>query len=136
MEESRIMKRYILAILCLACAVSIVPSQLLAACVNPPPSLVSWWPAEGNGDDVTGNNPATVGGGVGFSRGEVGQAFSFAGTGVGSVAASPRLNFGLSNGFSIECWIGPKDLSIRGPLVEWRNGSSNGVLFSVSDSLC
>src|SRR5262245_35501830 len=126
------MKRYIIAILVLACAVSTISSRLSAACVNPPQGLVSWWPGEGNGNDIVGSNPGTAN--VGFSPGEVGLAFNFAGTGAVVVAASGSLDVGTGNGFSIECWIRPGDLSTRRPLVEWRNGPNNGVLFSASDS--
>jgi hypothetical protein len=128
------MKRYIIAILALACAVSIMPRRLSAACVNPPQGLVSWWPGEGNANDIVESNSGTAS--VGFSPGEVGQAFNFAGTGAVVVAASGSLDVGTGSGFSIECWIRPNDLSTRRPLLEWRNGSNNGVLFSASDSAC
>jgi hypothetical protein len=131
------MKRNILSVFAVVCAVLVIPSQIRAACVNPPAGLVSWWPAEGNGNDIAGSNPATVGSGVSFRTGEVAQAFNFAGTGAVVVAASGSLDVGVtSNGFSIECWIRPNDLSTRRPLLEWRNGSNNGVLFSTSDSSC
>ncbi|PYK96823.1 MAG: hypothetical protein DME19_18415, partial [Verrucomicrobia bacterium] len=48
-------------------------------CVAPPPGLVSWWPGNGNVNDLTGANPGTLQGGVAFSPGMVGQAFSFDG---------------------------------------------------------
>jgi hypothetical protein len=131
------MKRYMLRTFAVLCAVLVIPSQIWAACVNPPAGLVSWWPAEGNGNDIAGSNPATVGSGVSFRTGEVAQAFNFAGTGAVVVAASGSLDVGVTtNGFSIECWIKPNDLSTRRPLLEWRNGSNNGVLFSTSDSSC
>jgi hypothetical protein len=133
-EESQFMKRYIIAILALACVVSLIPNRLLAACVNPPQGLVSWWPGEGNGNDIVGSNSGTAN--VGFSPGEVGQAFNFAGTGAVVVAASGSLDVGAGSGLSIECWIRPNDLSTRRPLLEWRNGPNNGVLFSTSDLSC
>src|SRR5689334_22724109 len=123
------MKRRITKLLVLACASLALQSGLWAACVPAPQGLVSWWPGETNGNDLMGNNPATVGSGVSFSPGEVGVAFNFGGTGAVTVAASGSLNVGLSNGFSIECWIKPNDLGTRRPLLEWRDGSSNGVNF-------
>src|SRR5580765_6761433 len=128
------MKRYIIAILALASVVLLLPVRLMASCINPPSGLVSWWPGEGNGNDIVGSNSGTAS--VGFSPGEVGQAFNFAGTGAVVVAASASLDVGAGNGFTIECWIRPSDLSTRRPLLEWRNGSNNGVLFSTSDSAC
>jgi hypothetical protein len=95
--------------------------------------IVSWWPAEGNGNDAAGSNPGTVSGGVNYSVGEVGQAFNFNGTsGTILVPASGSMNVGLSNGFTVECWIKPSDLSQRHPIVEWGTASDIGVHFYVS----
>src|SRR5712692_3427355 len=44
-------------------------------CVEPPAGLVSWWPADGNADDIAGGNDATLMGGATFAPGKVGQAF-------------------------------------------------------------
>ncbi|MGA2177811.1 MAG: immunoglobulin domain-containing protein, partial [Verrucomicrobiota bacterium] len=50
--------------------------------VNPPPpcapvpsGLISWWPAEGNANDLTGLNDGFLTNGASFGPGEVGQAF-------------------------------------------------------------
>src|SRR5436190_17994618 len=109
------MKKNIAAILALACVVLAMPSGVSAACVNPPSGLVSWWPGEGNGNDIVGSNSATAN--VSFSPGEVGQAFNFSGTGAVVAAASGSLDVGAGSGFSIECWIRPNDLSTRRPLL-------------------
>src|SRR3990170_648716 len=47
------------------------------SCIIPPAGLVSWWPAEGNADDLQDGNHGTVQNGATFASGEVGQAFSF-----------------------------------------------------------
>jgi len=47
------------------------------ACYAPPSGMLDWWPAEGNGNDITGPNSLTLQGGAGFAAGEVGQAFNF-----------------------------------------------------------
>jgi hypothetical protein len=104
-----------------------------AGCVSVPGGIVSWWPAEGNGADIAGGNPGTVNSGVSYSAGEVGQAFNFNGTsGTIVVPASGSMNVGLSNGFSVECWIKPAELSVRHPIVEWGDASNIGVHFYVS----
>jgi hypothetical protein len=104
-----------------------------AVCTNAPAGLVSWWPGEGNGNDIIGSNPGTVSSGVSYSAGEVGQAFHFDGTsGNIVVPASGSLNVGVSNGFTVECWIKPDELSAHHPLVEWNNGSSIGVHLYIS----
>src|SRR5947209_5086598 len=131
------MTRAIFRTCALLCLILSAPSGLRAACTTPPPGLVSWWPGEGNGNDLMGNNPATVNSGVIYSTGVVGQAFNFVGsTGGIAVAASPSLNVGLSNGFSVECWLKPNDLSVRHPIVEWGDASSIGVHLYVSHTWC
>src|SRR5438128_321718 len=49
-------------------------------CVPPPPDMVSWWPGDGNADDITGSNNGAFVGNSSFSTGEVDQAFSFDGS--------------------------------------------------------
>src|SRR5215831_3283203 len=44
-------------------------------CTPPPSMMVSWWPGDGNANDIQGSNNGTP-----FAAGEVGQAFSFDGT--------------------------------------------------------
>jgi len=44
---------------------------------TPIPGLVSWWPGEGNAEDVVGGNNGTLQGGATFGTGMVGQGFSF-----------------------------------------------------------
>ena len=67
--------------------VSIGPSPLITPrtsalpppCVPPPAGLVSWWPGDGNANDIQGSNTGTLQNGAMFAAGEVGQAFSFDG---------------------------------------------------------
>ncbi len=136
-EGSRFMRQSVSRILIIASLILALPVGVWAACTPPPPGLVSWWAGETNANDSMGNNPGTLGSGVTFSPGEVGLAFNFGGTGAVTVAASPSLDVGSrANGFSIECWIRPNDLNTRRPLLQWRDGSNEGVIFSCSDSLC
>src|SRR6266545_3162494 len=46
-------------------------------CVPPLSGLVSWWPGEGNANDLVGSNNGTLLNGVSFAEGIVGQAFNF-----------------------------------------------------------
>ena len=83
-------------------------SQTTPSCVPAPSGLVSWWPGEGNANDVVGGNNGNPTGGITYAAGEVGQAFVFNGsTSYIPVPASPSLNnIGASgSGFTIECWI-------------------------------
>ena len=69
--------------------------------LSPPPTepapplscLVSWWPGDGNANDIIGNNHGMLMGGAGFGGGQVGQGFSFNGTGAYMVVPDdPSLN--------------------------------------------
>lgn len=67
-------------------------------------SAVAYWPADGNANDVTGNNNGVLRNGTTFGQGVVGQAFSF--DGVDDFVEVPDSNdwaFG-SGDFSIAFW--------------------------------
>jgi hypothetical protein len=51
-----------------------VPGETTNNCVVPPAGLISWWPAEGNANDVAGTNNGLLEN-VSFTNGMVGQAF-------------------------------------------------------------
>jgi YVTN family beta-propeller protein len=92
-----------------------------------PTPLVGWWPAEGNANDVQGGNNGTLQGGMTFSTGEIGQAFSFNGIDADvKVSASAATDVGTSGGFTVGAWIAPTDTSFLRPLVEWNN-NANGI---------
>src|ERR1044071_892620 len=86
-------------------------------CSAPPPQtncapvthgLVSSWKGEGNANDSVDSNNGVLLNGLGFTSGEVGQAFSFDGIDDRIlVSNSPSLNFGPGQNFSIEAWIRP-----------------------------
>jgi len=50
-------------------------SQITSAqsCVPPPAGLVSWWPGDGNANDIVGQNNGTLRGAATFIAGEVGH---------------------------------------------------------------
>jgi hypothetical protein len=75
-------------------------------CVQPPTGLVSWWPAEGNANDMQGTNQGTLKGNAGFTLGKVGQAFLLNGN-TGSIVEVPdalNLNFTPTSPMTIELW--------------------------------
>src|SRR4051794_26774148 len=47
-----------------------------ADCVAPPANMVSWWPGDGNTNDIQGTNTGTLQGNATFASGKVSQAFS------------------------------------------------------------
>jgi YVTN family beta-propeller protein len=93
-------------------------------CAEAPPGLVSWWPGEGNADDIVNGNDGTLQNGVTFAPGKVGQAFSFDGVDdFVKIPASANLDVGLGSGFTLDAWINPADASTYRPLFEWNNGA-------------
>jgi hypothetical protein len=94
-----------------------------AACVDPPDDLVAWWPADGNAEDVAGENDGDLGSATTFEAGEVGQAFSFNNGTSNSrvmIPADMDLDIGTGSGFTIELWVNPASNAAREPIVEWN----------------
>lgn len=77
-------------------------------CAPEPIDLVGWWPGDGNANDIVGGNDGMVQGAVSFAKGEVGDAFSFAGG--GEVFISMPTFETQDSGFSVEAWIDPSAL--------------------------
>ena len=85
-------------------------------CVSPPAGLVSWWPGEGNANDIVGANNGTLVNGASFAPGIVGQAFSFDGiSGYVRIADSPSLHF--TNAMTVEAWVYPTSLGANQAVV-------------------
>jgi len=81
-----------------------------APCDPAPSGIVSWWPAEGNADDIIGGNNGTLSGSVSYGPGEVGQAFVFSADQAVVQLGSPT-NLYLQN-FTIESWIKRSSTSV------------------------
>ncbi len=82
-----------------------VTAQGPSVCVTPPSGMVSWWPGDGNPNDIQDGNNGTLQNGATFTAGKVGQAFSF--DGVDDYAQIPH-NSSLDPGtgsFTIDAWI-------------------------------
>lgn len=95
-----------------------------AACYPPPSGMVSWWPGDGNANDIKGSNPGTQQNGVTFAIGMVGPAFSFDGVDdYVSVAANPNLH---PSAITVDFWLKANDLD---------NPNSNGVPSIISSNL-
>jgi hypothetical protein len=76
-------------------------------CTQPPSGLVSWWPGDGNANDIQDGNDGTLQNGAAFAPGKVGQAFSFDGVDdYVSITHNDNLNV---TSHTIEAWIRPPD---------------------------
>lgn len=69
---------------------------------TPPAGLVTWWPGDGNANDIVGSNEGVLEGGVTFVPGREGQAFSFDGAS-GYVSTLPALESPQT--FSLSLWF-------------------------------
>lgn len=80
-----------------------------AQCVSAPSGLVSWWPGEGNADDVKGTNHGVLRNGATFAEGKVGQSLSFNGrTHFVSIPDHPSLQFSeTTSKLTFSAWIKP-----------------------------
>ena len=79
------------------------------------------WSGEGDGTDLVGGNTAALAD-ISFAEGKVGQAFSF--NGVSSsirIPASPVLDVGAGEGFTITAWIKPAQIDGIHPLFQWSD---------------
>src|SRR5205807_9546976 len=81
------------------------PGPATPPCAKPPSSMISWWPAEGNGDDIVSHNNLSLGGAT-FAPGKVNQAFSFNGSGLAD-AGRPTNLINIGGQVTLDGWINP-----------------------------
>src|SRR5262249_4452298 len=87
-----------------ATATRLSPAGPLPGCVTPPPNMVSWWPGDGNANDIQDGNNGTLQGGATFAAGKVAQAFSFDGVN-GSVTVPDSANLDITGPLTIDVWV-------------------------------
>jgi hypothetical protein len=73
-------------------------------CLTPPAGLVSWWPGDGNADDIGDGNHGTLKNGTTFASGMVGEAFTFDGLD-DFVLIEDRPNLNPADEITIDAWI-------------------------------
>ena len=105
MKQAKMPRRVFFGLLLLLLFTLIGNAAAQQTCTPPPPGLVSWWPADGNANDIQDHNPGTLANGATFTAGQVGQAFSFDGLDdFVSVPDAPSLDVGTAD-FSLDAWI-------------------------------
>lgn len=72
-------------------------------CAQPPSGLVSWWPGDGNTDDIQNGNDGTLQNGAKFADGMVGPAFSL--DGVDDFIEIPDTSSLKPSRVSVDAWV-------------------------------
>ncbi len=81
--------------------------QTLGICVQPPAGLVSWWPGDGNTNDIVDGNSAALQGGTTFVVGKVDQAFQLDGIDDYVYIGNPA-NLKLVDSITLAAWVNPQ----------------------------
>jgi hypothetical protein len=85
--------------------VSITDNEAPKSCLTPPAGLLSWWPGDGNANDIQGSNNGTLqNGDAATGAGKVGQAFSFNGVNE-YVTVANQASLNGFNSATIDAWI-------------------------------
>jgi hypothetical protein len=83
-----------------------------SGCSPPPTGLVSWWPGDGNADDLQGTNNGTLMGGTTVGSGLVGSAFVLDGT--NNFVEVPDSTSLKPSDLTVEFWARPDILLTNG----------------------
>lgn len=99
-------RRHFTALLLAAAVAGGFPSAVMAQeCLEPPDSLIAWWPADGSLYDFGGRNNAQLQNGAGFAPAIAGDGFYLDGVDDEVlVPDAPELNFGMGS-FTVQVWI-------------------------------
>ena len=89
--------------------------------IPPPTGMVSWWPGDGNAEDIIDGNDGTLVGGAGFAPGLVGQAFSFDASLDSGVIVPNGANLNMTEAITLDAWIKPSSFPNAYPAVVRRN---------------
>jgi sugar lactone lactonase YvrE/subtilisin-like proprotein convertase family protein len=102
--------------------------------VPPPGGIVSWWPAEGDTQDIAGGNSGMLTTGVTFAPGAVGQAFHFGGTGDYFQAPTSGLPTGNSDR-TLELWVNVQQfVASEAQFAAYGNFGTNGQTYGLGAS--
>jgi len=79
--------------------------------LTPASNLVSWWPGNGNANDIIDGNDGTLQNGATFATGKFAQAFSLDGVDdYVSIVFNQNYNFAPSGQFTIDAWVNPASI--------------------------
>ncbi|MGZ5482374.1 MAG: beta strand repeat-containing protein [Pyrinomonadaceae bacterium] len=93
-------------------------------CTTPPTGMVSWWPSEGNANDIAGPNNGTFAAST-YAAGKVGQAFSFDGVD-DQVSVPHNANQNTGSQITIDAWVNPTSSGSGRPILQKRSAGNVG----------
>ncbi|MBI4045117.1 MAG: hypothetical protein HY392_05390 [Candidatus Diapherotrites archaeon] len=103
-------------------------------CTPLPPNTISWWPGDGNANDVVGDNNGTLENGAGFGTGKVNQAFRLDGRNdYVNVPDSPSLD--INGPITIEAWVYPLSYPHYAGIVSKNSYSNRTYKFVINSDL-
>jgi hypothetical protein len=102
---------------------------------NSPAGLVSWWPGDGNADDIAGGHHGAILGGLGFAPGMAGDAFSLDSVDDGVEVPNTGGVFDLVSQWTIDAWVFPNELGVGRPIVWKQSRVGNFQSYSLSANI-
>ena len=108
-------------------------SITILTCSTAPSGMVSWWPGNGNANDIIGTNNGTLAGGAHFNTGKVDRAFSV--DGLDDEVGYSSVNAG--NTFTVDLWIFPTAPGVNQHLVSNSQSSATnyGAVYFNNDHI-
>lgn len=106
-----------------------VAGAAAVACTPPPAGMVSWWPGDGNANDIQNGNDGTMQNGATFAVGRVDRAFSF--DGVDDYADMGFAGIMDNNDYTIDAWVNVNSLPSSGdlrPIIKLGTGDQSLVI--------
>ncbi len=98
--------------------------------------MVSWWPGDGNADDIQSHNNGTLVNGATFAAGKVGQAFSLNGSNQYVSMGNPA-SLQLTGSITLDAWVNPDDFGegeLREIVSKWGQDFNSCGLGTNADS--
>src|SRR3990172_7700774 len=112
-------------------------SALANPCIPPPSGMVSWWPGDGNANDIQDGNSATQTIGTPqFVAAQVSEGMKFDGASGFVVPNNANLNFGTNGSFTLDAWVRIDGISLvrDDALVDKRDTPGTGYLLDLVGS--
>src|SRR5215472_4928609 len=111
---------------------SLTAVSVPSACTPPPPGMVSWWPGDGNANDIQGGHNGTLQGNITFVPGLVAQAFSSVGPAPGGYALIGNPSNLQLQTFTFDAWIQLNPATLTGAGVPVVTYGSGGYGFGIA----